>query len=309
MKLKYLKFIFLLAMGSSLLVSCRKDEDSEFNGDGPTYVKLQEAPERKLFFTPFSETRKVNLFSIRRDAATNADLQKAFTLNLTKNTTLLDDYNTDNNDNYEWLPDSLYTLNNGAITPDGNGYKVVFNGGDFAQEFDIMLNGAKWDLSKKYAVAFTIADPAGFKFPAGKSEILVLISIKNKYDGVYEITGTLTDANGLYHGDYGDPDYPRIYSMTTVTTNQVLFYDVSWDYPNYIVLRNTDNAGANTGIRPLLTMDLATDEVVSIVNANNGQALTVGAGSKFNASNRSWQVEWTLGRWHAVETWTFLRER
>lgn len=309
MKLKLSNLLILLGMSSLLFVSCDKNDSGGLDGAGTTYVKLLESPENKIFFTPFSEIRPVSLFSVRRDANNTGELNKAFTATLTKTPALVSDYNTKNNENYEILPDSLWTLNNASITPDGNGYKVNFAGGDFAKEFNILLNGAKWDLSRKYAIGLTLSDAQGYKFSSGMNTVLVLISIKNKYDGVYEISGTLVDANGLYHGDYDDPAAPREYSMTTTGPNQVLFYDVSWNYPNYIVLSNATGGGANTGIRPLITLDPTTNAITSITNFNNGAALTVGPGSKFNPSNRSWEVKWTLGRWTVTETWKFVRER
>ena len=305
---KKTSFLYLVVL-ALVFSSCIKKEVTPLTDEGNTFIKFNEAPLNPIFFSPFTDIKKVDLFSLRRDANSSAELQTANTITLKQDDQMLDDYNTDNGTDYEILPDSLYSLSNASFSPAAGGYTVSFKAGDFAQDFSILLNGAKWDLSKKYGLAFSITNADGRAITDGKDKVIALISIKNKYDAVYEITGTCVDANGLYQGDYGDPAYPRQYSLATKSATQGLFYDVSWDYPNYIVINISTGGAANTGIRPVITFDPVTDEIVAMNRYSDNAVLTVGAGSKFNASDRSLDVEWTLGRWHVTEHWKFIKER
>ena len=72
---------------------------------------------------------------------------------------------------------------------------------------------------------------------------------------------------------------------------------------------NDTNGGANTGISPRITFDPATGVVTSIINNVNGAVITVNAGSRYNAVDRSIDLDWTLGRWHVIEHWRYLGPR
>ncbi|RZK98307.1 MAG: DUF1735 domain-containing protein, partial [Pedobacter sp.] len=60
-------------------------------------------------------------------------------------------------------------------------------------------NATVLDPNKKYGIGLSISSATGgYKVSSNLKDLVLSISIKNKYDGVYEVTGTLTDANGLY---------------------------------------------------------------------------------------------------------------
>src|SRR5664279_304918 len=211
MKLATVKYYFSIAAMAFLSVSCVKDDvKNKLTTEGSTYFKLLEAPENQLFFDPFTEVKKVDLFSLRKDAATNTSLNTPSAVTLNIDPSLITDYNNNNGDTYEELPDSLYTLDP-TYVKSGTTYTTTFASGDFAKEFNINLNGAKWDLAHKYAIGVNIANVGtnkNDKIDADQNSIVVLVSIKNQWAGTYTSNGW------LYH-----PASPR--ALTDITKELV----------------------------------------------------------------------------------------
>lgn len=320
---KKLLYIFISVMTLGVIASCRKDafEGTQTEESGTTFVRFvnhtDKAPINELYFTPFTDIKDVQLLDLRRDVHSNASLNTTLTLTLETDAAAIAAYNTANGTTFEALPESIYTLNAPGFTKTATGYTVTFNPGEFAKPLMIKLDGAQYDLNKKYAVAFKIGTITGDGTLTGVAKektIMTTIAIKNKYDGIYEISGTLTDANGLYIGYYPgsayfDPADPRIYSLTTTSDNSVLFYDLWFPFANIIVQHATTQAFANTGIRPLIRFDNATNNVVAVTNFANAATVFTNVSGKFNPADRSIELSWTSGRWKVVETYKFLRER
>jgi hypothetical protein len=310
------KFSSLFLIGTLLfsLSSCLKDkniEDKKYGMSGADEAKLAELQSEdgshlKSFSFDFENNPlTVSIVEVR---LTSNELPKndvTVTLSLANSQTLIDDWNAEHGTNFVAMPINFYTFV--GATP----LSVVIPAGKRSAFVQLVTNPINYDPSSTYALGFEItgvSDPA-FKPSGNFKTLIVTFGAKNAYDGVYEITGTCVDANGLYTGDYGDPVYPRQYSLTTVGGQTGLFYDVSWDYPNYIVINISSGGAANTGIRPKITFDGATKAVTSIVNHNNGAVITVVPGSKFNPSDHSIDLEWILGRWHVTEHWRYIGPR
>jgi hypothetical protein len=264
MNKKLFKNLFVLsAVSAVLLSSCIKDDVKELGDAGRTFIKFLEAPENKLFFEPFTETRNISLISVRRDANSSAELNKPVTVNLTLDTAAISAYNDANNETFELLPDSLFAIVGSGITKTGDlTYQVTFNPGEAAKEFMIGLNGAKWDLSRKYAMPFTIADPGGLAVSSERGEAMTFISIKNKWDGTYEVTGTMVDnANATLTGYY-----PLEWDLVTSGPNQVIVFDnVYLGTPGHII-----NAGGSLSYYGsfglVVNIDPATNKITSVTN-------------------------------------------
>jgi len=240
MKLTIVKYYLLILTTGVFTMSCVKDDvKNPLTNQGSTFFKVLEAPQRKIFFSPFTDTKKVDLFSLRKEAATPADLKAGTTVTLKTDTSLLNKYNKDNGDTYEVLPDSLFTLD-AAYTKTATGFTTTFNAGDFAKEFIINLNGAKWDLAHKYAVGVTLTDVGGKKISDGQGSILVLISIKNKYAGTYTSNGY------LYH-----PSSPR--ALTNITK------EVITAGPNSVTIDLGDLG--TSGYKALVAIDPVTNQL------------------------------------------------
>jgi hypothetical protein len=261
MKSTLLSYITLAGISSLMLTSCIKDDVTDTTDHGSTFIKVLEAPEKKLFFSPFSDVKTVSLFSLRKDANSNAKLNEAAAVKLTPASDLITAYNTAHGDSYEVLPDSLYTLDAGNPKVGGI-YQMNLAGGEFARDFVIKLNGAKWDISHKYALGFKITDPAGHPISDGKGEILALISVKNKWDGVYAINGTFSDAtNAAFTGAY-----PLVWELQTTSPTQCVVADmVELGFPGFLFYTGTGYSYYGSfGL--VVNFDPATDQITSVTN-------------------------------------------
>lgn len=261
MKYRQIKFFSLIFLSFLSVTSCIKNNVKELGNAGNTFVKFIEAPENPLFFSPFAGSVPVDLFSLRKDANSNAELNTAVAIKVTSVPALVTKYNTDHGSNFKVLPDSLYTLANTAIQRAGNEYTVNFAPGDFSKEFTIMLNGSKWDVSQTYSLAFVISDPGGKTLSDDMDTVITFLSIKNKYDGKYTMTGTMVDlTSATLTGNY-----PADVELRTSGISSVQLYDVAIGGVFHSIRSGADLSyyGAY-GIE--ITFDPATDKVLRVIN-------------------------------------------
>ena len=280
--MKKIKIFLLLMLATFLIQSCIKDEVTPLGDAGSPLVKFQDGPDQSLFYLPFLDTKQISLFDLRRDPNSKAELNATRTITIQEAPELVTKYNTDNESDYQILPSEIYTLaTNPSIVKNANKYTITFGPGEFAKNFVINLNGAKWDLSKKFAMAFKVVDAGGTLLSKDKPNIITKISIKNKYDGTYVVTGTMEDiANpGLTHAtDYLKSKGADLeLTLKTVSATKCAVYDPTvWaDYFIPITSGGTGLSGYGT-FAPIFEFDLATDKVIGVTNYYGTPANTRG---------------------------------
>ncbi|WP_162996450.1 BT_3987 domain-containing protein [Mucilaginibacter celer] len=272
---KNISFKYLLIAGICSAVAftgCRKETTAdkittEALNNGLSFIGFPDGLEQPHFFDPFTDIKTVDVFSIKRDAKSAADLQKDQTITLKALPAAIDKYNDDNGTAYELLPTSLYTISSPKVTADAAGnLSAKFAPGDFQNYFTIKLNGAKFDLTKKYALAYTITDAAGLTVHAASKDTLYsFFAIKNKYDGAYHSTGT------FHHPVNGDRAIDRDKTLTTAGATSV------------------STEIGDIGGSMILTVNEATNEVTVSGNVSATQPLLPVAGKKstYDPSSRS----------------------
>ncbi len=344
MKHNILRSLSLLFITSVALFSCREDKfinsDTELGGKGVTFVKVLEGPVNPIFFTPFTDIKKVDLFSVRRDNNSPAQLNSATKVKLTENAAAITAYNTANTETFEVLPASIYTLvTNPSIVKTATGYEFNFASGEFAKELTINLNGALFDLSKKYALAFDITDGGGATITktAAKS-IIVLISLKNKYDGIYSVEGTMVDiisptlshfSNFINSAANTFTDKPYKLQLRTVSATKCAAYDEEFfgDGANAFQMPITSGVTysryGSFGI--IIEFDPVTDKVVAVTNyygqpAANTRAARLDPSGVNTWSGGTMKITYNMQQSSAVpvapnvrttwdETWQYLGAR
>jgi len=217
MKNKFLQYTLLGCSALFLFSSCRKDsfKGTEAKQSGKTFVYIEQAQENDLHFLPFTDTKVVTVFTVRRDAASTADLQKAVTITLTAQN--LDAYNADNGTDYVPIPADLAVQTaDPSITTTAAGVTMNFAGGVFAKNYSLNIDGSQFDPSKHYAVLLKITNFGGFTAMhdgAGTAGdiILVTLGVKNIYDGDYS-------ADGAIHFPPGGTDRSWTGRTKTLTT-------------------------------------------------------------------------------------------
>jgi hypothetical protein len=276
--------IFSLLVLTLGFTSCIKKEVTPLADEGKTFVKILQSPENAVFLSPFSDIREVSLFSVRRDANSSENLQKSAALVLTRVDGMVTRYNAANGTDYELLPDSLYTLTAGGFARAGNVYNATFNAGDFAKEFNINLNGAKWNLSKKYALGFALTSAGELTKSSGMDSVVVLISVKNKYDGAYTMVGAHN------RSPYNFP-YDVDMEMHTTGVSTVRFYfSAAGAYGHPIGTGPGAISWYGGAISPVIEFNTSNDVATNIFNAGGSIPIVMhtapGISNRYDAATK-----------------------
>lgn len=323
---KNLIYLFISVLTLSVITSCRKDafEGNETGESGTTWVRFlnkgAKAPLNELFFTPFTDVKTIALWDLKREAHSNSSLNSTLTATLEADQAAIDAYNTEHNTDFDLLPESIYTVDAPGYTKTATGFTVNYGSGEFSKPFNIKLNGSQYDLSKKYAIAFKITTITGdgqLTKVTGEKTIMVTIGIKNKYDGVYELTG--------YHNraPYNFP-FKQTVELRTLDATSVSVYwpavnslghpigtgpDIENDYNWY-----------GAAIAPAFTFDLSTDKVTGAYNLGGATVISLyGAAdgsdaleNSYDPSSKTIKVSWKYSNNAArafFDTFTFVKER
>jgi hypothetical protein len=209
-----IKFLFCILTAAVVLTSCLDDKK---------YLDLTNTG--TIIEFPLGQNGSLNVFSvlpgtpttdtaIALNIASPQVLDRDVTVIVRPNVTAVTDYNTVHGTNFEFLPDSLYTVEN---------YKVTIPAGYRIGRLKIKFNFPKFDLSGSYAVAFEIAEvsPAGITISGNYNTFLWTLGVRNKWDGVYSIRGyTLREGDADRTGLFG----PLEVELRTAGPNSVDLY-------------------------------------------------------------------------------------
>lgn len=289
--------IFSLAAAASLLfAACDKNEGS-LKGAGQTIVKLPQGAEEKvalaLDFKP--GLQDVVLLDVRRDAPNSGELNKNIVVKIRNNPTLLADYNTAHGTNYVQLPAAAYQVDAGNPF-NGTEWTVTFNAGEHAKPILIKLDPTKLDLSQQYALGFTISDASGAKISNGLESALIEVGVKNRYDGIYRVTGVMVDLASPTLTGY----FPQDVDLLTLGASAVVMIPRDLGIPGHLILSGTSLSYYGS-FGPVFTFDLATDKVISVTNSYGQPASNTRSGeidpsgiNKWDAATKDLRVKYFM---------------
>ena len=197
MKYKLLKIV-TCALIAFTIFSCKKNEG--LNGAGINVVSLP-MYENIYSYNLVAGTQTFSILTISRDVPNSTVLNTAQTVTLKLDTTVINDYNTVNSTSYQLLASSAYVFD--ASNPlSSSNLMVTFAPGEFSKSIKINLDLTKLPAGNN-ALGFTIAQTAPGVISAASSKAFVAIGAKNRFDGEYILTGTLTDNyNAALTGNY-----------------------------------------------------------------------------------------------------------
>jgi len=177
---------------------------------------------------------------------------------LVLNNQIITDYNTANGTNLVVLPTTSYNIPSlEVVIPKGQKMgNIVIN----------FPNASTMDPTKLYALGFTVqgVTESGYTIAENYKNLLLTVAIKNKYDGVYTVTGVYKDIpNAGFTATY--PHTNR--HLITSGPNSVTLYSFINGAltPGYLF----SNAGAGTyygNWAPIFTFDPATNKLISVTN-------------------------------------------
>jgi hypothetical protein len=112
------------------------------------------------------------------------------------------------------LPDSLYSTSS---------MDIVIPKGQKIGTLTITISPNKFDLTKSYALGLKIVSVSGTTAPISGNFGLIVVAVgaKNKWDGLYKVTGTFKD---LTNATFTDA-YPKEIGLTTLGAKSDGYYD------------------------------------------------------------------------------------
>jgi hypothetical protein len=289
----FFKYLVLSCAFAVVFAGCRKepagDKANETLNAGKTLIGFPDGMESSTFFDPFTDVKTIDVFTLKKDAANNADLQKAENFVVSAVPDSITAYNEAHGTAYELLPSSYYTVSTSStdVSVSGDNLTFKFASGDFAKNFEIKLDGSKLDLSKSYALAYKITDSAGVGIhAASRGAMYAFYSVKNKYDGVYTLGGTIARyvsgvADATLGGTYPDGLTVDVATIGTYTDSFSLLWITG------------AGVGGVTGLQ--LTVDPATNKVTVVATGNSAVQNTAGKDNYYDPDTKTFHLAFDWG--------------
>jgi hypothetical protein len=293
MKLTSLKLFSFVAAASLLFAACDKNEGT-LDGAGQTIVKLPQGAEEKvalaLDFKP--GLTDVVLLDVRRDAPNSGELSKAITVKIKNDPAIVTAYNTAHNTSYIPLPAAAYQVD--PSNPfNGTDWTVTFNAGEHAKPILIKLDPTQLDLSKQYALGFTITDAGGAKIATDLQSAIIEVGVKNAYDGIYRVVSGnvqrytapgVPETTGNLNGPLaGNPDV----TLTTIGANTVEITGLQWAN------------GSGSGVAGINNLRATIDPITGAVTMTSIQNATLTNWTgKVNMYDRATKTFYLAFRWN-----------
>jgi hypothetical protein len=298
-----LNIVITILLFALFAVSCIPEQQS-IGSAGATFVKLHPAVYNMLAFDAKTTTQTGLLFEVRRDVPNETDLNSTTTvvLKYDTDTAMLKKYNSKNGTKFIPLPPSLGTVSpaitSGTVT-------LNFAAGDFGKPVNIVVPSAgSFDFSKNYALAFKVLSVTGTGTLSAsiKDTIVCEILAKNRWDGIYDVTGTFVDYVTAAWTGY----YPKIVQLRTTGALTVSKYDTDFGVYTYIFdLDGTGNSVSQFGAwTPCFVFD-ANNNVVNVINSTTDPlprqrtaVMYTGAGAinKYNATTKTMDVSYQMSQ-------------
>jgi hypothetical protein len=257
---KVLQQILFISAVTIIVISCEKGEEpfpTSINTE-KTLVQLPDAANGPiaiiaLELTPGAQT--VNVLRLQRNASTPAELHKPLTVKIKLQNAVISDPTSGE---LHELPRNLYTSH--PDNPfDGQYWTVTFPADEPITYLKIILDASTLiSLGQRVGLGFQLAETPGAQISDSKNQLGVELGAKNKYDGIYEITGAaLREGDPLLTGSFGP------YERALVTTGA---NSVQW--VGQVLWANGSNSALPAGYEPQVTVDPVTNLITSLRSPN-----------------------------------------
>jgi hypothetical protein len=204
-----------------------------------------------LYVNSFNEAESVDLNIIVSYSGAQ-DNTRDITVKFRVDAAALAEYNTSEGTKYEVLPPDLYGIDAMEVTIPSGQRQVV-------KTIKVFTN--KFDFTKSYALPLTITE-SSFGIISGNFETAIYaVGAKNKYDGIYEVSGTFVDRTNANF----KPIYPYEAELRTITGSTVQRWDHVYGGQDYYF--NTGTGISRYGSYSAIFEMAANGDVVSVVNA------------------------------------------
>lgn len=198
MKKIFIQAAFLVG-AMAVLTSCLKDkgfDNGEYGINSDKTIDAVSLPQQgglpagqnitivSLDATPPEEELDAVLIQLASKEPAKQDVK----VTLTKDMSLVAMYNNANFTNYVELPSNTFQL----LNPEG--LTVTIPQGQNQAWLKIKVIKANFDFSQSYAIGFSIASATpGYTIASNYKSMILAIGVKNKFDGLWRMNGTLVD--------------------------------------------------------------------------------------------------------------------
>jgi hypothetical protein len=227
------------------------------------------------------------LIQITRDPNSQADVNQPLTVKLAKKSSLITDYNTANGTTFIELPLAAYSFTDDITN-------LTFAAGELIKSIVVHLKKDQMDLSKQYALGFTIAEVgAGGVISASKNNVLYSIGLKNQYDGVYSLTWT------NYHPS-SNPGYTGGTTVIQMHTSGATSCKMYWpDAGAYCAPAVLGGNLTYFGLQEPNYTVAPTTNAVTVQNVAAGAvtfySMATGFNSRYDPATKTFYVKWGYG--------------
>lgn len=187
---KITSIIVLFVLMLTVTTGCLKDKGFENHEYGinspetsPVGIGLPLAANTQTYGLDLSATPQVVADILVANLLGGKPAPADIKVNLTLKPTLIADYNTANGTSAIVLPSSIYTVPSSLV--------ITIKQGETLGKLPINISSTtSLDASVTYALGFSISSTdAGYTIASNLKDLLILFNIKNKYDGIYNLTG------------------------------------------------------------------------------------------------------------------------
>jgi hypothetical protein len=302
MKPNWLTRLSLALMLATAFFSCKK-EDNNFNTDRVIAEFTDAAAGGSVSMDFSSSVIEVDIAEVRLFMRSWA--KKDVKVTVINSPAAVGDYNTENGTSYEPLPSGAYSFVDAeyTLTQDARTAPVTIK----LRPSDL-LNG-------NYAIGLSIADVENGDVSETAQRIVIAVSVKNKYDGRYNVTGSLVDAAGEYTGIYPNNGV----ELRTAGADAVDYLDPTYTvgspfFNNAYIITNIGTGVPAWAYSPRFVFNTTTDKCIQILDVDGLVPTgTPGTPNQFtivSPTNKNFQIKYTaFGRFTITETYTYVGPR
>jgi hypothetical protein len=288
--------LLLVLAGAFSLTSCLKDkgyENGEYgavrNTAGQEFVTIPMAAKKAHILTLESKAgpQTIELFPLSYDYVNPAASE--ITTKVRLNNSLVRAYDT----TVVFLPTNSYTVPS---------FDVKIQAGQrISQKFAISVNTSLLDPSKVYGLGLSLESVSkpGVQLTSNLNDVLFIFTVKNRFDGVYTMTGTLVD-NAVPGLTAKSPT--QVY-LVTEGANSVKLFNAATAQASFKELFPIMNGAAESAygaFQPVFNFD-ANNNVTSVVNlygqpAGNTRSAAIDPTgvNKWDPTTKTLRVKWFM---------------
>lgn len=262
MKKTLLSYPLLLLAMALVIAGCKKNDvfgDIIPNTDRVIAEFSDPSPERTIALDFSNAEKELTVADLRLFIRSKP--KGNVTVKITASPTIVADYNTENGTNYTAIPQNLFQF----ISTE-----LVLTEKDREKPVRIKLKPSDL-VNDSYALGIRITEVSEGEISERVYQQFIILSVKNKYDGLYEVTGTCEDLLGVYSGIYPNSNV----GLRTVDAESVDYLDPVFSVgppfnENAYIIENTGTGDFAWLFSPRFVFDPVTDKVVAILDNDGG---------------------------------------